>query len=167
MGLEIKPIRKIDLEILYQKMFDKHVPWLHGKNLADQEKGNSLWLIAWLKKEPIAHLQITFKKPHIQEIKKQIKKCPHLSTLYVKEKYRKRGIAKELIKFAENLIRKKGYKKIGLSVVKDDKFLNNFYNKLGYHDWGKGIVIDSWKELENGKLIDEKEKCNYLIKKLK
>ncbi len=167
MKIKIRPIKKADLEILYSKMFNHELPWLHGKNLADQERGDSLWLVGWVNKDPVAHLQIKFKNPEIKEIKSQINACPHLGTLFVKPKYRNKGIAKKLMGYAESLIKKKGYKKVGLSVEKNNVFLNNLYNDLGYKDWKKGAVIDSWKKLKKGKLKKVSEKCNYLIKKLK
>ncbi len=165
--VKIRPIKKQNLEILYKEMFDSAVPWLHGKNLAEQIKGNSVWLIAWQDKLPVGHIQITFKNSEVKKIRKQIKRCPHLSTLYVNSKFRRKGIAKKIMKYAEKLVKKKGYKRVGLSVEKDNKFLNNLYEKLGYKDWKKGIVLDSWQELHNKKLKRISEKCNYLIKNLK
>lgn len=166
--MKIRKATKKDLSILKKKLFNPELPWLHEKNLEKQKRKDSFWIIIWSEKEPLAHIQITFKNPEIKEIKKQIKTCPHVSTLYVREKYRRKGIATKLMKFVEQLVKKKGFSKIGLSVEKDNKFLNNLYTKMNYRNWRKGIVIDSWMELDSkGKNKKVNEKCNYLIKELK
>ena len=154
--MRIQKARKSDLKILNKHLFVESIPNLHNQKLKEQGKGESLWLIAWKNKLPLGHVQLRLKK--LKE-----KGCAHIESLGVKKDFRKKGIGTRLTKFAENLARKKGFKKIGLSVEINNKFLKELYSKMGYKDWGKGIIIEKWRE--NKKEL--REECNYLIKELK
>jgi|APSaa5957512535_1039671.scaffolds.fasta_scaffold14300_3 ribosomal protein S18 acetylase RimI-like enzyme len=175
--MKIKPLEKKDLKLVEEQLKNNSLPWiqklveeqlknnslpgLHSKKLKEQLKGDSLWLIAWRGKEPIAHVQIRFKGSTSSNVK--LRKCPHIETLYVKEKYRKQGVATKIMNFCEELIKKKKYSRVGLAVEKEDKFLLDLYKKRGYQDWKKGIIIEKWTENKK----QRKEECKYLIKKLK
>lgn len=163
----VRKARKKDLEILNKELGVGGIPWKHERNIRMQQKGPYLWLIAWENNKPIANLQIMFKGSFSKEVRGQLKNCPHLASLYVKESHRKKGIAKKMMDFAENLLKQKGFSQVGLAVEKGNKFLIGLYNKLGYKDWEKGIVIDSWNEIPNNKLKRINLKCNYLVKELK
>lgn len=159
--LKIKKAEERDLSVLEKKLGYENLPNLHKNKIKEQEKENSLWLIAWEGKIPVAHVQIRFGGCNVEKVKKTIS-CPHVESLGVKEDYRKKGIATKLMDFVENLVKRKGYSEIGLSVEKDNDFLKNLYKKRGYNDWRKGEIIEVWEE--NGK--ERKEKCVYLIKEL-
>lgn len=165
--MKIRPISKQDLKILNTELFNPELPWLHGKKLAEQGKGKSLWLIAWEGKKPIAHVQIRFDGSKIRKVRANLKKCPHIETLFVMNEYRRKGIAKKLMNFVERLAKDKGFSWVGLSVEKDNKFLNRLYMKMSYNNWGNGIVVDSWIELHKGRKKKINERCNYLIKHIK
>ena len=163
----IRKARKKDLEILNKELGAKKIPWKHKRNLKQQQTGNYVWLIAWENKKPIANLQVMFKGSHSKEVRGKLKDCPHLASLYVKEDCRKKGIAKTMMNFAENLLKQKGFTQIGLAVEHGNKFLLSLYKKLSYEDWEKGIVIDSWNEINDNKFKRINLKCDYLIKELK
>jgi hypothetical protein len=67
------------------------------------------------------------------------------------------------MKNSENLVNKKGFKKIGISVEYGNEFLKGIYNRRGYMDWGKGTITDTWKEKGKWK----RRKCLHLVKVLK
>ncbi len=163
MKITIKPTRKSDLKILNKELSHAELPKLHDKKYKEQQTGKSLWLIAWKNKEPIGHVQLRFNGSNEKTVRKKLKKCPHIESLGVKQKYRRKGIAKQLMIFAEELAKKKGFSKTGLSVEDDDKFLKNLYKKMNYNDWKKGKIIESWK-INNKKV---KKKCVYLVKEMK
>ena len=160
MKFKIRPAEKSDLKKLNKYLFVKSIPDLHEKKLEDQEKGNSFWLIGWIDNKPIAHLQLRLKKS-------KEKNCAHIESLGVKKSHRKKGVGKKLMGFAESLAKKKGFKKVGLAVEINNQFLRNMYEKQEYQNWGKGIIIETWEEVHNGKKKKIIEKCKYLIKKLK
>jgi len=168
MKIKIVKAKKTDLNILNKELSVKEILWFHEEKLKEQEKGKSMWLIAWKNNHPIGHVQVRFNGSKITKVKSNLKNCPHIESLGVKEDYRKKGVGTKLMNYAENLVKKKGYKKVGLAVEKRNLFLEKLYFKRGYKNWGKGIVIDSWYVL-NKKRNKQKvsEKCNYFIKTLK
>ena len=158
--LEVRPIKKEEIFILNKKLVGLSPP--HKEKLKEQEETDSLWLIAWIGENPVAHMQIRFDGSKARKVKNNLKTCPHLEALGVTENMRKKGIATKLIKFAENLVKRKGFNKIGLSVEVNNDFLKRIYLRRGYKDWKKGNIVESWKE--GSKL--RRGKCNYLIKRL-
>lgn len=163
----IRKARKEDLKLL-NKYLPVEIPEFHENHLKEQETRKSLWLIAWLNKKPVGHIQLRFNGCQVRKVRDNLGKCSHIESLGVNEKYRRKGIATQLIKFAEDLARKKGDKKIGLSVEEDNDFLKGIYERRGYEDWKKGVIIEEWIELDKkGKKKLIKEKCNYYIKELK
>ena len=101
----------------------------------------------------MGHIQIRFDGCHVKKVREKLRDCTHIESLGVKEEFRKKGIATKLIKFTEELSKKKGFDKIGLSVEEDNDFLKKIYDKRGYKDWKKGTIIEEWNEckLKNGK----------------
>ena len=167
-GIQIKPAEKKDLPILNKQLGAWELPWLHREKFKEQEEGDSLWLIVWKAKEPIAHAQVRFNVSKIKKVRDILKNCAHLESLYVKDNFREKGVATKIINFAEKLAKEKGLNKMGLSVEKNNKFLLSLYMKKGYRDWKKGIVTETWKELDSdGKIKNIIQKSHYLVKKLK
>lgn len=63
---------------------------------------------------------------------------PEITEVYVRQEYRKRGIASEMIIFAEEYCSKKfPFHKYELLTGKDNFVAQSVYNKLGYKDDGE------------------------------
>lgn len=73
-------------------------------------------------------------------------KVAHVYRLVVKKEYRKKGIASQLIKTAEGIIKKKGGVEIGLYVDTQNSELKEFYKKKNFKTSNKEF-IHIWKEL--------------------
>ncbi len=69
------------------------------------------------------------------------------SRFMVKESMRNKGIGKKLFDFAEEIVRKEGYKKIAFLVNKENTKALNLYLKWGYVN--KGLVTVCWDEVVN------------------
>ena len=165
--MKIRKAKQSDLKLL-NKYLQVSIPQFHEQKLKEQKTGKSAWLIAWMDKKPVGHIQLRFSGCEVKKVRDKLPGCSHIEALGVKEEYRKKGIATKLINFTEDLSKKKGYKKIGLSVEEANSFLKKIYEKRGYKNWGKGTIIEKWEELdENGKKKIVKEKCEYYIKELK
>jgi GNAT superfamily N-acetyltransferase len=158
--LKIRPIKESELAVVKKSLKDS-AP--HEFRFSQQESGEGPWLIGWIGKEPVAHLYLNFQGDKTKKVRKNLAQCPHISNLGVQEKLRRKGIASKMLLFAEGLVMKKGFKKVGLAVEYGNNFLRDLYQRRGYNDWGDGTIVDTWKE--KGKL--RRKKCWYLIKKLK
>lgn len=168
MKIDIKAARKQDLIILNSKL-PVNTPNFHKNQLKEQEAGDNLYLIAWKGNEPIGHLLVRFGGTKKKKVKQYLKKCPHLEAMGVKEEFRRKEVATQLVQEAEKLIKEKNLEIVGLAVENDPKSApHRLYKKLRYKDWGHGEVIESWEFIdEKGKKKTKHEKCIYLIKKLK
>lgn len=61
----------------------------------------------------------------------------HLSAIYVKEEFRKKGVGENLLKTLEAAFEKSNFSKITLEVKEDNKEAIEFYKGLGYAFAGK------------------------------
>ncbi len=69
---------------------------------------------------------------------------PHawIVDLYVREEFRRQGIARELMRVAENIAKRHGYRYIGLTVTSENTPAMNLYLSLGYLEERKIMVKD-------------------------
>jgi GNAT superfamily N-acetyltransferase len=58
------------------------------------------------------------------------------------ENLRKQGIGKALVRIAEASATSKGFDRIGLDVYADNHTAVRFDERLGYKDWGCGVIAD-------------------------
>ncbi|MBQ8638960.1 MAG: GNAT family N-acetyltransferase [Lachnospiraceae bacterium] len=74
------------------------------------------------------------------------KYTPEITEVYVKEEYRKRGIASAMIRFAENCCRENfPLQKFELLTGKNNKGAQTVYGKLGYREDGELHLIKRTK----------------------
>lgn len=99
-------------------------------------------LVAELKGEIIGYLVLML------GVKDSSTGYPHawIFDLFVKEEYRRKGVAKKLLKIAEDIAARSGYRYIGLTVTSENTPAVNLYTKLGYLEERKVMV----KELIGG-----------------
>jgi len=62
--------------------------------------------------------------------------------LYVKNEYRKRGIASTLIEYAKMWAKDKGVKKLYINVLEKNKNAMNLYYKKGFKNFEKKLELD-------------------------
>ena len=62
-------------------------------------------------------------------------RCGFISNVYVKKEYRRKGIAKKLIKEIIGWFKKKGATKISLELYKDNIAAIKLYHKFGFKDY--------------------------------
>lgn len=68
-------------------------------------------------------------------------KIPFMNMLYLNEAYRNKGIGKELVRFWESEMKKKGYDLVMTSTLSNEE-AQHFYRKLGYKDSGS-LILDN------------------------
>ncbi len=160
MNIEIKKIRDKDIKLL-EKRLPRGGPEKHLKRLKEQQKGNSIYLIAWHKDMPVGHAFLKFYG------RVKIKNVPDIEDIFVSSKYRGKGIGSQLIKKAEALAKQQGYSKIGLGVGVENKEAISLYQRMGYRDSRvKQFRISGSHTDKKGKKHSWEETCIYLIKDL-
>lgn len=71
---------------------------------------------------------------------------PFMNMLYLNERYRSKGIGKELVGFWENEMRGLGYEMVMTSTLSNEQ-AQHFYRKLGYKDAGSLLLEDEPLEI--------------------
>lgn len=71
---------------------------------------------------------------------------PFMNMLYINEKYRNKGIGKELVGFWENEMKNLGYEMVMTSTLSNEQ-AQHFYRKLGYKDAGSLLLDDEPLEI--------------------
>lgn len=89
----------------------------------DQAGGD--WLVAWAGEEALAHLHLDWTHDP-----------PLVQNLFVAEAHRRRGVASELSTAAEQLVRARGHRRIGLDVDVENDGARALYETLGYRELG-------------------------------
>lgn len=165
MDIEIRKCREEDLDILCSTI---PRPSFHLDRFNSQEKGDSVYLIAWLDETPVGHLNLKLKGSDEDYIKERINDCPELNAIgtYPPE-MRSKGIGRKLISRAEEICNKNGFSRVGLAVDTSNIRAKELYEKLGYRDAGFGEFDSIWYEKQDDgskkKIVDH---CIYLVKDL-
>lgn len=81
---------------------------------------------------------------------------------------RGQGIGTALIAAAEEYAREWQRTHIGLAVGLDNPGAQRLYERLGYHRWNQGQVIDEWteKDADGNVTTFHRDPCDYLLKPL-
>ena len=93
--------------------------------LSRLEQAEAEYLVAWDGDEPVGHACIDSRDDP-----------PQLQDVFVPEQHRRRGIATELSRAAEDLVRSRGYRRIALDVDVDSRPARALYEGLGYREAG-------------------------------
>ena len=105
-------------------------------SISCKEKNNKTIIIKidnWI----VGHLSIKYEEDQ---------KSAHLFHLIIDSDHLRKGLAKKLISFAEDIIKKKKINKITINVVKKNKVALKLYDSLGYIDKGKNRF--GWVKME-------------------
>lgn len=164
--LTVKPAEKRDLEVLNARLRSPILNF-HEEKINLQEKGEVVWLIAWIGKEPVGQVLIRWQGATDEPVRQHEERYPYLQNLAVKINYQRKGIGTQIVFAAEKIVKNKGYKKVGMAVGVENEIAQKLYNKLGYKSWDNGTYSMSWHIVDpSGKKIEESETCTYLIKEL-
>ena len=162
--IKISPLSREELKIVNQ-FLPKKIFNYHLNKLEDQDKGNSLWLVLWKDGIPAAHAQVAWGGSLRPEVQEFIHHTPQLNSLFVDPAHRNQKLATLLIQKIEELVRERGYQKLGLSVDIKNKPALSLYSKLGFKDWERGSFDASWTYLgTDGQHYREDERCTYMVK---
>ncbi len=165
MEVEIRECREEDVEVLGKTI---PRPEFHVNRFQSQEKGDSIYLIAWNEDVPVGHLNLKLNGSDEEYVKDRLGFLPELNAIgtYPPE-MRSKGIGRMLIAEAERICREKGFEKVGLAVDVSNFRAKELYEKLGYKDSGIGEFDSVWYETQDdGSKLKVVDHCLYLVKVL-
>ncbi len=134
---DINQYKKIRLELL------ENEPNSFGSSFIEEAKFEELMWVNRLVKNHVTTFGCFEKEVLIGVIvavmnpRKKLKHVATLNSMYVKENYRKKGIAKSLIETATDYLNKEGVEIIKLSVVTENLKAYNLYKSLGFEVYGE------------------------------
>jgi ribosomal protein S18 acetylase RimI-like enzyme len=139
---------------------------VHAFRYAGQQQGRSLYLVAWLEGIPVGHLDLWWQaaedapsaQPHLAG-------CAELNAIAVLPEHRSRGIGTHLIAAAEAMALARGFREVCVGVEVENSRARSLYERLGYRDWGQGIVEAYWL-LPDAHGLRHSERALYLRKRL-
>ena len=143
---------------LFEEIRGEKLTKLHLDRLKKQKMNKVEYFLAFIDKKPAGHMMLNYKA------KRKWYTCPILEDLYVKESERNKGIATQIINFAEKHLKDKKYKELALDVETHEIWLKKFYEDLGFKKIN-GIHKLIWINKDKGN-IRETSFVYHLRKKL-
>jgi GNAT superfamily N-acetyltransferase len=163
----VRPASMRDLALLNEHLHLWGPLDYHERKIEEQLSGGVLWLIAWRDGLPVGHLQIGWSGAERPEMASHLGDCPHVSRVGVRAEMRSQGIGSAMIEAAEDIIRKRGYGRVGLAVAIDNDRARRLYQRLGYRGCGHGTYTVSWYQYDGNEPRERVEEvCIYLWKDL-
>jgi GNAT superfamily N-acetyltransferase len=93
----------------------------------------------------VGHLDLWWQGAEECPIAQQyLAECPELNGIVVLPEYRSQGVGTRLIAAAEQMARERGFQRVCLGVNIDNARARSLYERLGYRDWGHGVVEAAW-----------------------
>ena len=166
--IEIRAAKMQDLPHL-DIYLPRGVSAIHADRMARQDRDEALYLIAWLGDRPVGHALLKWEGTADATVAARLDEtCPDVEDLLVAEDMRGCGIGTRLLGAAEERVRERGLRRIGLSVgVMPHNPAQRLYLRLGYRDAGFGQHVEQGEYTRtDGEIHLWQEMCVYLIKEL-
>jgi GNAT superfamily N-acetyltransferase len=128
-----------------------------------QEAGTAVYLLAWRGAELAGRCTLlTASKYH--QVRQVLGIFPEMNALEARPQGQ--GTGTKIIACAENIARARGATLTGLAVEVSNQGARRLYERLGYRDWGRGLIIDEWDETDPaGRVVSTNhDPCHYLTK---
>jgi GNAT superfamily N-acetyltransferase len=151
MSVDIRPCREGDLPQLS--------PYLL-RRFAVQQRGDGTLLLAF-RGGRFAGSALVLARSKYDEVNAHLGPIMELNSLEAHPQGQGTGTA--LVHAAETLAREHRATLFGLAVEHRNRDARRLYERLGYASWGRGTVIDCWRELDGTEHADP---CDYMTKKL-
>jgi GNAT superfamily N-acetyltransferase len=163
-GLEIRPGSVADLPTLVAVLGQRR--WFSDQ-LARQRAGGGVLLVAWLEDHPAGDVYLSLEPDPNQAVRRHLPGVPTLVHLEVLGPHQRRGIGTALIHAGEDTARRLGHPRLAMGVGLDNHDARRLYERLGYTDWGHGMVEASWEEHDHsGHPVTVSETIHMLVRDL-
>jgi GNAT superfamily N-acetyltransferase len=145
----IRVCREEDVEALETTM-PSRLNRRHLRRFRRQQEQKSTYLIAWVGGNPIGHLDIIWAGPQNESVREHLPDCVDFGGFVVATEFRSKGIGTQLIRAAEMMAKDRGFRQACIGVATDNPRARKLYERLGYRDWGHGVVEESWTNVDEG-----------------
>lgn len=164
MSVDIRPACYADIAAL-SRVLDSEAYFT--ERFERQKNDRGMLLIAWLDGMPVGDVYLWLDPAEEEDIRKHLPGVALLTHLEVLPEFRNRGIGTKLVEAVEQYLVEKGREQVALAVREDNVKAADLYRRLGYQDWGHGMLICIAKVPgPDGCPIDEPELCHIMVKQL-
>lgn len=134
-------------------------------NFEAQQRGECEFLVAWLGNAPAGSVCLLGASKY-ESVRTLLGAFPEMNALGAFPQ--RQGTGTAIIRYSEDGARRRGETRMGLAVELGNEGALRLYRRLGYCDWGNGLVVDEWVELDDHgtPTIAHADECYYLIKDL-
>lgn len=142
----VRPFDRSDLDAVIAG-FPARAPEMHRRRLEEQERGDSVWFIAWLDGMAIGFVGVSTHNERDVDEMLEARGYALVEDLYVEEAFRRRGAARALMEALERVARDDGMPGVILDTGVDDSYApaRALYASLGYRDQG-GVYLGGWSD---------------------
>ena len=139
---EIRPFAAEDLEAVIAGITSEE-PDAHRRRLEDHERGDAVWVVAWVDGTPAGYGGLMLEADELVESRG----LPFVDYLVVEEPYRRRGIARALMLALEDRAREAGASGVMLDTGAgpDHVPARALYRSLGYVE-RSGVYLGGWSD---------------------
>jgi len=161
--LIIGPARKRNLPALAGHD-GSHLGLLHERwKRVGEGKGDLV--VATLKGRPVGQIYLWRQPADEDEVRERLPGIPLLMNLWVHRNFRRRGVGRALVEYAEERLRRLGHPAVALAVEEENGYAKEFYLGLDYLDWGFGKLKTHRDEFDGNRSLSW-EVCDILVKEL-
>jgi GNAT superfamily N-acetyltransferase len=131
-----------------------------------REAGQAIYLVAWRGSELAGRCTVLTASKY-DEVRRLLGAFPEMNALEARPPGQ--GTGTKIVACAEHRARERGAVMIGLAVAVSNDGAHRLYQRLGYGDWGHGLVVDHWDETDYAGtvLTTNADPCYYLTKSIK
>jgi GNAT superfamily N-acetyltransferase len=142
----VRPLDASDLDAVIADL-SARAPEQFRRRLTQQQRGDVVWLIAWLEGCAIGFVGVGLHNDRDVDEMLEARGYTLVEDLFVKEAYRRRGAARALMEALERLARAEGMPGVILDTGVDEYFAaaRALYAALGYEDRG-GAYLGGWSD---------------------
>jgi ribosomal protein S18 acetylase RimI-like enzyme len=136
-SVDVQPARYADLA----RLSDMPDTGFFADRFERQKNGRGVLFIAWLHDEPVGDVYLWLEDAEESLLRKNLPGVALLTHLEVFPGYRDLGIGTRIIEVAERHLNGLGRRRAALAVRKDNERAARLYHRLGYTDWGHGLLV--------------------------
>jgi GNAT superfamily N-acetyltransferase len=161
---DVRPARRSDLQPLGDAFGEYR---FFAERYARQRKHQGVLFVAWLGGHLVGNVYLWLEEAEEEPIRKHLPGVALLTHLEVRPDRRDKGIGTSIVERLEQHLLELGRDRVALAVRTDNPDATRLYDRLGYRDWGSGLVICHAEVTQpNGLVALEEEKCHVMVKDL-
>jgi GNAT superfamily N-acetyltransferase len=138
-----------DIDMLGEALGPGHRDFFHSR-FPLQVAGLGLILIAYRDTRPLGAVFISWDDADEPEIREHLAQVPMIFHLHVARPHRGKGVGRQLLREAENWLRKLGFDRVLLGVDKSNDKARRLYLRLGYVQPAEPELSDLGSAVEPG-----------------